>query len=656
MASRTYVFCSSAAFLVFLSAAVTSLAHEGHPRIAVNHAAPAGIQADALVHVEQMAPIEVSLYATGEVVTLPTQTLTRLICGSDATNVTSELLAEWAEMGRKAFEPGQPVQVIGAGVNPRGVGLDIQINLSGSPPPGAAAALDAVATFIEAQFADPTTVPISVTFASLPANVIGATSNSYIETPWTSVRDGLINGMDGDDVIQAFVPPGSTIPVRYDASLTVTNENRVFVSRANFKATIGPASGSVATITFNSNFNFDFDPSNGITGGTTCFQSVAVHEIAHAMGFTSGADFRVGDMEMLDVFRFQRAANNPASTSDFQTFARLVSFNSPDDDHNSDIISIEYRMSDGDPWQASHFRPGVNGVMVPAIGAGQTFFPNFLRTSDKDMLDAIGWDFPAVPADVTPPQPNPMSFSTPPTTFSISSIAMTATVATDPSGPVQYFFEELSLNPGANNSGWVSITSYTDSGLSPNTEYIYQVKARDNATPERNETNYSDAHSAVTFIQTPNFLATSNVSTTTVDLIAAGTFTNLGVGMSGLFFESITPGGNGGIAVWTQSTSATVTGLTAGATYQFRVKARNQAGVETGYSQIAEVTTFPILGDCDADGVLDLELDIACFVNAMLGVDSDPPGGIERSDLNFDGETNALDIMDFIFWVTCECQ
>ena len=62
-----------------------------------------------------------------------------------------------------------------------------------------------------------------------------------------------------------------------------------------------------------------------------------------------------------------------------------------------------------------------------------------------------------------------------------SSITMTATTASDPSG-VEYFFDETSGNPGGSDSGWQDSPNYTDTGPQPNTTYTYTVTARDKAT------------------------------------------------------------------------------------------------------------------------------------------------------------------------------
>ena len=65
--------------------------------------------------------------------------------------------------------------------------------------------------------------------------------------------------------------------------------------------------------------------------------------------------------------------------------------------HNSDIIIAEYRMSDGKPYQASHFREQNNpwiGLMDPAFAYGETHYPNYFSTADKNMFDAIGYDYP----------------------------------------------------------------------------------------------------------------------------------------------------------------------------------------------------------------------------------------------------------------------
>lgn len=98
--------------------------------------------------------------------------------------------------------------------------------------------------------------------------------------------------------------------------------------------------------------------------------------------------------------------------------------------------------------------------------------------------------------DVDPPTPNPAAFSSAPSATGTSSIAMTAVTASDPSG-VQYYFEELSGNAGASSSGWQSSPSYTDTGLSVSTTYIYRVKVRD-MSANQNETAWSNSVSETT--------------------------------------------------------------------------------------------------------------------------------------------------------------
>src|SRR5207247_2988757 len=114
------------------------------------------------------------------------------------------------------------------------------------------------------------------------------------------------NGMHHNDVIQNYLPSGSTIPVRYNgSSATVTNETRVFWTLANFRATVGSVSGAAADMIFSSNFNWDYDPSNGVSGYS--FQDVLIHETGHVLGFDSGIDFRINDIEAMDIYRFQRS-------------------------------------------------------------------------------------------------------------------------------------------------------------------------------------------------------------------------------------------------------------------------------------------------------------------------------------------------------------
>ncbi len=204
------------------------------------------------------------------------------------------------------------------------------------------------------------------------------------------------------------------------------------------------------------------------------------------------------------------------------------------------------------------------------------------RTLDTDDINGIIAIYGSGGPDTTPPTPNPMTFATPPYPTATSSIAMTATTATDATPPVQYFFDFVSGGTGGTDSAWQSSTGYSDAGLTANTSYTYRVKARDSA-PTPNETSYSSNSATATYIETPTGVTFGTETLNSIPLNAAGTLTNLTTGTSGVYFDSTTTGGDGGINAWIQTTSDTATGLTANTLYAFRAKARNQNSVETAY-------------------------------------------------------------------------
>jgi hypothetical protein len=347
-------------------------------------------------HIYEPGPVEQSrLYMDGSIIELETGIRIYPVIGSDLPQVTP---AQWREMAlyeRQAFENEPNKTVISGGRGNRG--LDIVFNCANTPP-DALVALESVASYVEQLFADNATVSININFAPLGPGILGMAQSYVAGNPaWNITRTSLVNDMDGDDSIQTWLPTGSTIPVRYTyGSATVIDEDRVYFLVAPYNAVIGNYPALAAQITFSTNFTWDYYPSNGVAG--MCFQSVAAHEIGHVLGFVSNADGYSTDIDVLDLYRFQRsdgAGNyNPDSWSEFQTTARMVDQSSGIDDVNSDMIAVEYQMSDGSPYQASHFSQGnVDAIMQPAMSSGNTFYPNFFRVPDRDMFDAIGWDY-----------------------------------------------------------------------------------------------------------------------------------------------------------------------------------------------------------------------------------------------------------------------
>ena len=366
---------------------------EVRPAGAVSQAVADPQVAEAQPFLRYELPTQMVRLPGGEEVNFGAHEIWRPLCTSPERMSEQELAAMVARHKQLELEPALVINE-GPDVN----GFNIVIVASGSIPAGAPAALAAAEAYIESFFADPITITISCTFQPLSPGVIGSTGSASGYVDYTGSRAQIVGDMDASDTLQSFLPAGSTCPVRYGGGGSVTNENRVFFTFANWKAVDGTVAGTDANMTFNSQFTFDYDPSNGVSGSNLSFQDVVIHEVGHAMGFTSGVDFRNRDMEVLDLFRFQRTDGsgdyNPDSTAEFQVRPRLVAYNNPNDDHNSDVISAEYRMADGSPYQASHFREQVPniGLMDPAFAPGETWYPNFYSTADVAMFDAIGYD------------------------------------------------------------------------------------------------------------------------------------------------------------------------------------------------------------------------------------------------------------------------
>jgi hypothetical protein len=238
-----------------------------------------------------------------------------------------------------------------------------------------------------------------------------------------------------------------------------------------------------------------------------------------------------------------------------------------------------------------------------------------------------------------------------PSAISTTAITMEAQ-ADDPSG-VEYYFNATGL--GSHTRNWGTNPVYTDSGLYVNRNYSYKVKARDQS-PAHNETPYTDPVPVATFIETPTALSFGDITDSSIVVSAPGAFTRLTANLSGLFFEVTkldgTPAGGSQANAWVQVQTITATGLTAGETCRFRVKARNYYGVDetpwypaSGYvNQATTSSTCQRLGDVNDDGLVN-GLDVDGFIRAKLG--AAPMPGENQACADYGG-TLDQDIIWFV--------
>ncbi len=239
-------------------------------------------------------------------------------------------------------------------------------------------------------------------------NIIGSTNAQDIgsSTAYPNVRAKLIERASsaGETAVYNSLPASSVPTDKGGVAYVIAgsaNFRALGLANAVANPSIELGFGPVPSIGFNSNFSFDFDPSNGIDGSRTDFNAVVLHEIGHVLGFESLVGLKELDsgnpniLTVLDLFRFRPGT----SSTDFGSASRVLSSGGTqvffDGSRELQLSTGRPDGSGGDGQQASHwkddfFAGNLIGLMDPTIDLGQR---EEITDNDLMALDLIGYRF-----------------------------------------------------------------------------------------------------------------------------------------------------------------------------------------------------------------------------------------------------------------------
>ena len=276
-----------------------------------------------------------------------------------------------------------------------------------SSNPSALAAFERAAAAWESLLADPITVTVSANLANLGSgSIIGQTSTVLLQGSYSLIRNQLAADAAGTPAAAIENALPSQPLFRAPAGFTVSGN--LLGAKADLKAMgfagLDAAFGANdATMTFNSGFTFDFNNADGVAPGQMDFESVAVHEIGHVLGFISSVDNVDGKTSgtitpsVLDLFRFDTAAI-PANLIEFSTFERSLRAGGASSFADTRATySFSTGFTSGDGRQASHWKDDVStglyiGIMDPTLSYSTV---ERITTADLRAMQDIGYDLAA---------------------------------------------------------------------------------------------------------------------------------------------------------------------------------------------------------------------------------------------------------------------
>ena len=418
--------------------------------------------------------------------------------------------------------------------------------------------------------------------------VLAAASNRG--APWERTQSGLvipIGTASGDYWVGVIADVNNTIPE--------TQEGRN--NYAHYPITIPPPDLTVTA------------PSVSDTTPTTTQTITGFATINNVGGAQSAAT----------TLRYYRSTNSTISTADTQVDTDAQAIINP----GASVVRSEpfiFSATAGTYWY---------GACVDTV-AGETVTNNQCSSGVQVTV-----------TDVTPPTPDPMTFSVFPYELNTSQIAMTATTATDPSGGVQYYLDYTSSPTGGlggNDSGWQASASYTDSGLQPNESYCYRAWARDTysntTTPSAIDCDYTRANQ-------PVLASFSNITQTSIQV-------NLGndgnPAWTNYWIRNAT---TGQFQSWSTSKTFVNTGLSCGTSYTYGAWSQNGDSVNGAEVVLGSASTLAC-PDTDGDGIQDSLDNCTLVANTdQRDTNGDGFGNICDADLNQDLKTDLSDFSLF---------